>query len=131
MKKIEFLEQGQSPETEKQNLSDYIAGHSKVLVNKNDFTEELKGMIMPGKSILGYFDSKNVTFSVVGYDLIYVDEDGDLSHVKIRPEEISDLEGTGKVGESDYIEDQLIGIGFIFDRSELFRSALYRQLNKE
>ena len=125
-----YMKEWQYLEKQKHNLDDYIRDYSQVLVKKEDFTDELREMIKPGKSIIGYYDNKNVKFFVDGYDLIYFNDDGDLCHVKIKPEEVSDLERAGEVGEADYLEDQLMGIGFVFDRSEIFRSAIYRQLNR-
>ena len=117
-------------EVVRQDLSNYIKEKSSILVKKEDFTEELTELAEPMKGILGYFDTKNVRFSVEGYDFVYIDFEGNLSHVKIKPEEILDLDMAGKLGEADNLEDQIMGAGFVIASSESFRAAIYRQLNK-
>ena len=111
------------------NIEKYISDKSSVLVKKGELTEELAKIADPKKGILGYYDKENVNFSVEGYDFVYFNQGGDLCQVKIVPEDISDLETTGKLRESEELEEKIKRAGFQLDQSERFRSAIWRQLN--
>ena len=114
----------------KLEVADYIDKKSKILVRKEDFTEELSRLAKPMMGMLGYYDSKNVNFSVDGYDFVYITFDGDLAYVKIKSDEANVNPSPESWKEGDDLENQILGAGFVLNQSEEFRSALYRQLNK-
>lgn len=121
----------QLQEKDKLAIGDYIEERSKLLIREAELNEELSRIAEARKGMLGYYDSKEVKFSVEGYDFVYFDEDLNLKHVKIEPDQISVFKDAAKVGEGDELEKKLEEAGFILDQSEKFRSALYRQLNDQ
>lgn len=116
-------------ESQESDLWDYIQKNSEILEDKNGLTDELAGLALVNKGMLGYYDSKDIKFSVDGYDFVYFDKAFNLKHVKIRPDDLSGLNDVGKIGEGDEIAKKLEELGFVLDQSEKFRSALWRQLN--
>ncbi|OGN33689.1 MAG: hypothetical protein A3F98_01900 [Candidatus Yanofskybacteria bacterium RIFCSPLOWO2_12_FULL_41_8] len=123
------MKKEQLQESERQNLAEYLEKNSNVVIDKDKLNEEIIRIAMSMKGMLGYYDSRDVKFSVDGYDFVYFNNEGDLLHVKIKPEEVLDLEKAGKINESDELEEKLKELGFELDQSEKFRSALWRQLN--
>ncbi|OGM99378.1 MAG: hypothetical protein A3B91_00470 [Candidatus Yanofskybacteria bacterium RIFCSPHIGHO2_02_FULL_41_29] len=123
------MKKEQLQESERQNLAEYLEKNSNVVIDKDKLNEEIIRIAMSMKGMLGYYDSRDVKFSVDGYDFVYFNNEGDLLHVKIKPEEVLDLEKAGKIHESDELEEKLKELGFELDQSEKFRSALWRQLN--
>src|SRR3989344_4206414 len=99
------MKKEQLQESERQNLAEYLEKNSNVVIDKDKLNEEIIRIAMSMKGMLGYYDSRDVKFSVDGYDFVYFNNEGDLLHVKIKPEEVLDLEKAGKIHESDELEE--------------------------
>jgi hypothetical protein len=99
---------------------------ARTLATADEFSEELIALAEENKGTLTYYDTDNVDWDVKGYDFVFFDEEGNLSHAKLVPSELGIL---GDIHERESVEEMLEGHGFTLDESETFRAALHRQLN--
>lgn len=123
-----FAESNQ--ESEADRLRKIIESGSEVLVKKEDLKDNDLLGFSECVGALGYFDKENVKWSVSGYDLVFINSQGDLCHAKIEPDNLEDFPNKNQAGESDSIKDLVVAAGFNLGQSDKFKEAVYRELNR-
>jgi len=97
-----------------------------MLATSSELSVELRNLAVPRKGMLSYYDTDRVQWSVSGYDFVFFDDDLNIRHTKINPQQLGIR---GEVREGEVVERMLVDQGFLLDESEKFRAALHRQLN--
>jgi ribosomal protein L32E len=121
--KIESRSVEQGIEKEPLRLEDYIKAKSNLVMPKEEMLER---KIKPHKNVatLSYYNEKSVKFNVRGYNMMYVDESGDLRRVFIRPDSVADLSRASQLREREEIEKRLEEFGYKIDDSDNFKNIL-------
>jgi hypothetical protein len=128
-KKFESGAMERGKEKEPLRLEDYIKTKSKVVVSKDEMTEK-KIKLENNIATLSYYNADTVKFDVEGYNLMYVDDGGDLRKVFIKPDGVVDLSRANQLHEREEIEKKLEEIGYKIDDSDNFKNILDKITNK-
>ena len=110
------------------NLQQCLESNSEQLATAEEITEGLKQWLKPKQVCLTYYDDKNVRVNLDGINAVYLDDQGNLMHVFIIPENIKNIK-LEKIGDSwDKLEEEFTKLGYEVTYDDLFKTAVSKQL---
>lgn len=105
-------------------------GHARILRPAEELGFALKKF--PERcGILGYYDADQIVWKVDGYDFVYLDDQKNLCHLRLVPDEIPELASVEPLHEREAAEKLLRSSGYHLIKSEEFRTAVYNELRRK